>query len=99
MKDKIRIEAVEILKKSIKVLNDRNKTYGDISNNLKIQSNLWSAYLGIKISEEDVTICYALTKIARIKTGNKYHEDNAIDIANYSSIGSAINKNKRGEKK
>jgi len=94
MKDKIRIEAVEILKKSIKVLNDRNKTYGDISNNLKIQSNLWSAYLGIKISEEDVTICYA-----RIKTGNKYHEDNAIDIANYSSIGSAINKNKRGEKK
>lgn len=98
IKDPVRQEAIKLLKECSDILDIRGNTYGNILPNLTMQSKLWSAYFGIDITEEDVCIAYALTKIARDKQGNKYHKDNAVDIANYSVMSSAIKKTKQERK-
>ena len=62
----------------------REDAYGNPENNFQLISKLWSAYLGTPVTSEDVAMCMALLKVARIKTG-KHKEDNYIDLCGYGA--------------
>ena len=79
----------ELLKETIEVITgQREKDYGDKYNNHVNISELWSSYLGYKISPHDVAICMALVKIARLK--HRRTKDCYIDIAGYAAIAAEI---------
>ena len=79
----------DLLKETIKVITGpRAKDYGDKYNNHVNISELWSSYLGYKISPHDVAICMALVKIARLK--HRRTKDCYIDIAGYAAIAAEI---------
>jgi len=83
----------DLLKETIKVITGpRAKDYGDKYNNHVNISELWSSYLGYKISPHDVAICMALVKIARLK--HRRTKDCYIDIAGYAAIASEIESKK-----
>ena len=58
------------------VTGQRQYDYGDKYQNHKNISELWSSYLGTKISAHDVAICMLLVKVARIK---KIHVKSFVD--------------------
>ena len=79
----------DLLKETIKVITGpRAKDYGDKYINHANISELWSSYLGYKISPHDVAICMALVKIARLK--HRKTKDCYIDIAGYAAIAAEI---------
>ena len=79
----------DLLKETIKVITGpRAKDYGDKYINHVNISELWSSYLGYKISPHDVAICMALVKIARLK--HRRTKDCYIDIAGYAAIAAEI---------
>ena len=83
----------DLLKETIKVITGpRAKDYGDKYINHVNISELWSSYLGYKISPHDVAICMALVKIARLK--HRRTKDCYIDIAGYAAIASEIESKK-----
>ena len=83
------MKSKELLKETIKVITGpRAKDYGDKYDNHVNISELWSSYLGHKISPHDVAICMALVKIARLK--NRRTKDCYIDIAGYAAIAAEI---------
>ena len=83
----------EYLEKTIEIISgDRHMDYGDKSINHANISELWSSYLGYKISPHDVAICMALVKIARLK--NRRTKDCYIDIAGYAAIAAEIESKK-----
>ena len=69
--------------------NDRQKDYGDKTNNHNNIARLWSAYLDIEIEAHDVAIMMALLKMARTKLG-AVSKDTYIDMAAYSAIAGEI---------
>ena len=68
---------------------DRQKDYGDKTNNHNNIARLWSAYLDIKIEAHDVALMMALLKMARTKLG-AVSKDTYIDMSAYSSIAGEI---------
>lgn len=65
--------------------NDRAAVYGDNRTNHQRIANLWSVVLGIEVQPEQVAICMALLKIARlVQTGS--HEDSYVDAAAYMAL-------------
>lgn len=91
-----RIKAAEILTEATRLITqDRANQHGE---SFKMTAQLWSAYLGIEISQEDFCICLALMKIARGKKGNKI-KDHFLDGAAYVALaGSPHVKDKEPEK-
>ena len=71
------------------VTGQRQYDYGDKYQNHKNISELWSSYLGTKISAHDVAICMLLVKVARLK--HRTTEDCYIDMAGYAAIAGEIN--------
>jgi hypothetical protein len=77
----------ELLNEALKcVTGDRNIQYGDPSEDFKRVAALWSAYLGITISPDNVAVCQILLKISRL-TWNPQHKDSWVDIAGYAACG------------
>ena len=71
------------------VSKDREKMYGNKSNNHKNISKLWSAYLDKKITPKDVAILMLLLKVARTKLGKELI-DNYIDMVGYAAIAGEL---------
>ena len=71
------------------VTGQRQFDYGNKYQNHKNISDLWSAYLGKKVSAHDVAICMLLVKVARLK--HRTTEDCYIDMAGYAAIAGEIN--------
>ena len=77
----------QILENAIRtVCQDRQDRYGEVENNFKLIADLWSAYLGAKVTAIDVAMMMGMLKMARIKTG-KYTQDNFVDLAGYAACG------------
>ena len=74
------------------VTGQRQHDYGDKYQNHKNITEIWSAYLGKKVSAHDVAICMFLVKVARIK--HRPTEDCYIDMAGYAAIAGEINDRK-----
>jgi hypothetical protein len=70
---------------------DRQNTYGDPLINHQRIADLWSVYLGNKVTPSQVALCLCLVKIARLmETEN--HLDSFIDLAAYAAIAGEVSK-------
>lgn len=61
---------------------DRQQTYGTPLENHTRTAELWSAYLGTKVTARDVCMMNILQKCSRDRF--KPHRDNLVDIAGYA---------------
>jgi predicted transcriptional regulator YdeE len=86
----------DILKEAINLIGgQRNTDYGDRVTNHENIANLWSAFLGKKISAHDVAICMALVKVARLMHSRK--SDSYVDLAAYGAIAGEIAEREEGK--
>jgi hypothetical protein len=83
----------EILQEAARLTaRDRQKTYGDPTVNHSRIADLWKTYLGQQITPQQVAICMALVKVARLMETET--EDSFIDLAAYAAIAGEIATNK-----
>ena len=70
------------------IIEDRQASYGDPTDNMSRTASLWSAYLEVPIHPHQVAMCMALVKIARSMETSKV--DNFIDGAAYFAIAGQL---------
>lgn len=70
---------------------DRHVQYGPMKENLGNCAKLWTAYLGVSISAEQVAWLNVLQKCARTKTGS-YNLDDYVDAAGYAGIAGEVSR-------
>lgn len=68
---------------------DRAATHGDVERTFGAIAAVWSARLGIEITEAQVCIMLVDLKTCRA-WNNPAHEDNWIDIAGYAACGGEV---------
>ena len=67
---------------------DRQKIYGDPKTNHCRIADLWTIYLGNEVTPQQVAICMALVKIARLMETET--ADSFVDLAAYAAIAGEI---------
>lgn len=87
--DKAKGKREEILEKAIAIDAERDAQYGGKERNFESIAKMWSCYLDVDITAEDVCVMQAMLKIQRIKTG-VYHEDNYVDASNYLALAAEM---------
>ena len=81
----------DILDETKKVIcGKREEDYGSPFINFTRTAEMWSCYLGDRITPNDVCNMMILLKIARMQTGGIFCDDNFIDIAGYAALGGEI---------
>lgn len=79
----------DIIMKAEELINgDRNETYGDARESFDIIAKLWSVYLGVDVTAEQVAAMFVLMKISRQRKSK--HMDNWVDIIGYAALGGEI---------
>lgn len=71
------------------VCGQREQDYGTPEDNFTAIAELWSAYLDLSLSPEDVAMLMCLFKIGRIRTGTGT-ADSFVDLAGYAACGAEI---------
>ena len=71
------------------ITGDRDKEYGDAFTNFNDIAQGWSLILKKQVTREDVALCMAWVKMARLAK-NPNHQDSWIDIAGYAGLGGEI---------
>jgi len=79
----------EFLDEAKNALFDRGRAYGHPAVNHQRIASLWSTYLEYPVKAEDVAICMALVKIARL-IETKNHEDSYLDLVAYAAIAGEL---------
>lgn len=80
----------QILRTAEKLINgQRAKDYGDACENFQRIADLWAPILRTPVTAEQVALCMAQVKIARLIT-SPGHEDSWIDLAGYAALGGEI---------
>ena len=83
------MKSKEYLEKTIKIISgDRHMDYGDKTINHQNIADLWSTFLGHKVTAQQAAICMLLVKVARLK--HRRTEDCYIDMAGYAAIAGEI---------
>ena len=83
------MKSVKYLEKTIDIISgDRHKDYGDKTINHQNIADLWSTFLGHKVTAQQAAICMLLVKVARLK--HRRTEDCYIDMAGYAAIAGEI---------
>jgi hypothetical protein len=67
---------------------DRQQTYGDPTVNHCRIADLWTTYLEHQVTPQQVAICMALVKVARLMETET--EDSFVDLAAYAAIAGEI---------
>jgi hypothetical protein len=76
----------EILGKAQTIIDgDRQKDYGDWSDNAEDIASMWTVILGSNVSARQVGLCMIALKMVRLKRGP--HEDSFVDICGYAALG------------
>ena len=89
MHEESQIRATSLLNETAEIIKNRGLVYGSPSvNHLRI-AKLWSVYLERAIEPEQVAMCMALVKIARLIESPK-HVDSYADAADYLAIAAEI---------
>ena len=65
---------------------ERLGAYGPPAANFERIAGMWTAYLGVDVTANDVCCMMILLKAARIRSGGKYHRDSAVDVAGYAAL-------------
>lgn len=73
---------------------ERNASYGDATDNFQDIGDLWAVVFGHPVSAEQVAICSALIKVARLKTSPDL-ADNWTDATAYLALGGGINRRRQ----
>lgn len=68
---------------------DRAAQHGDKVENHQYIAALWTAYLGVTITADQVALMMVLLKIARTKTG-ALNRDDFVDMAGYAGVAGEI---------
>lgn len=68
---------------------DREDEYGPPHQNFARIAKMWSAYLNFEVDAQDVAICMALLKIARVASGTPKH-DTYVDAAAYMALANEL---------
>jgi len=81
---------VAVLAEAAKIVSqDRNSAYGEPEDNFGRIAALWSAWLGIQITNVDVAALLLLVKVARLQA-TPNHVDSWVDIAGYAACGAEV---------
>ena len=76
----------EILERAGIIINgERAKDYGDAKENFQHIADMWSVFLGQRITRQQVAACMILVKTARLMKSDK--EDSWLDICGYAALG------------
>ena len=76
-----------LLRRATRIVNDdRNKSYGDPSENLATIADMWNTMFGGESTAHDVALAMIAVKLSRLVT-TPNHEDSWTDIAGYAAIG------------
>ena len=79
----------DLIVKAEDVINgDRHSTYGDARESFETIAKLWSAYLSVDVTAEQVAAMMVLMKISRQRKSK--HMDNWVDIIGYAALGGEI---------
>jgi hypothetical protein len=82
--------AAHILRRAESLIDgDRDVQHGNRHECTKQIARLWTAYLGVKVTQQDFCNMMALCKIGRMQTG-AFNSDNAIDGAGYLALGAEV---------
>jgi len=65
----------------------RGEEYGSVLENHRRIAFMWTAIFGRIVEPEQVALCLAAMKIARLST-NLDHQDSWVDLAGYAATGS-----------
>ena len=79
----------QLLDNVVKTIHARGVSYGHPISQHKRIAELWSAYLGYPIQPNEVAICMALVKIARLSE-TPSHEDSLKDLLAYCAISKTV---------
>lgn len=71
------------------VSGSRARTHGDKHETFATIARLWSAYVGVSISAEDVAHMMVLLKIARTQ-GGQHNLDDYVDMCGYAACAGEI---------
>ena len=89
MHEESQIRATSLLNETAEIIKNRGLVYGSPSVNHRRIAKLWSVYLERAIEPEQVAMCMALVKIARLIESPK-HVDSYADAAAYLAIAAEI---------
>lgn len=79
-----------LMSAAICVCTDRNLMYGEPEDSFGLISQLWSGFLGIPVSENDVMDMMILLKVARNGRAKVRKRDTYVDIAGYAACAGAV---------
>ncbi|QIG61353.1 hypothetical protein SEA_ANDERSON_60 [Mycobacterium phage Anderson] len=82
--------AEDIAREAIGLFNGpRQATYGDAADNFGVTASMWSAILGTEVTAEQVALCLATLKIARLRETPDHH-DSWVDAVAYIALGAGV---------
>ena len=81
------MDRFDLLDAAKEAVADRADEYGTPWQNHERIAVMWTAILGIEVEPEQVALCLAAMKIARLST-NLDHQDSWVDLAGYAATGS-----------
>lgn len=88
-----RVEATNILDQAANAVGkERGPQHGTMRENFEFTAALWTAYLNVQITAQDVAAMNMLQKLSRSRTGNSDNADHYTDMAGYVSIMGALRK-------
>lgn len=83
------MNANDYLNEAKSVMFDRGRGYGHPAINHQRIASMWSVFLEYPIKAEQVAICMALVKIARL-VETPHHEDSYLDLVAYGAIAGQL---------
>lgn len=75
---------MSILQEALQIVDERMATYGHPYDNVQTIREIWSAILGIEVSETQYVFCMIALKMGREL--DRHHPDNMIDICGYMRV-------------
>jgi hypothetical protein len=82
-----------ILKQAADALEERGKTYGSPYLDFSRTAKLWSVIIDKDLKPEQVALCLALVKVARLCNAKDFfHEDSVVDLAGYAACLEDVHK-------
>lgn len=83
------MKANELMRTLAGTLRKRGKDYGSMRANHERIAAIWSVVLERPVTPEQVALCMAGVKIARL-VQSPNHEDSWLDLAGYAAVGAEI---------
>lgn len=81
------MDRLELLEAAMIAVQQRGDEYGSPWQNHERIAVMWTAIIGVEFTPEQVALCLAAMKIARL-AHNSDHQDSWKDLAGYAATGS-----------